>query len=93
MNRKAALILPFQLDRNKTFIGNFSYEAIARLKPGITIASGQCRCGAHAPDDVAEISSGSGHQSQNVRRGAIRAECAAAESGRGRRHRKDACGC
>ncbi len=39
MNRKAALILPFQLDRNKTFIGNFSYEAIARLKPGITIAS------------------------------------------------------
>ena len=38
MNRKAALILPFQLDRGKTFIGNFSYQAVARLKPGATIA-------------------------------------------------------
>ena len=33
-----ALILPLQLDRNKTELGNFSYFGIARLKPGITIA-------------------------------------------------------
>src|SRR5690242_3543112 len=32
-----ALLVPFQLDRNKTFLGNFSYLAIARLKPGVTI--------------------------------------------------------
>jgi predicted permease len=32
-----ALILPFQFDRNKTFLGNFSYEALARLKPGVTL--------------------------------------------------------
>ncbi|HEX7289464.1 MAG TPA: ABC transporter permease [Candidatus Angelobacter sp.] len=32
-----ALILPFQFDRNKTFLGNFSYTAIARLKPGVTL--------------------------------------------------------
>jgi putative ABC transport system permease protein len=38
MNRHAALILPFQLNRAKVFIGNFSYQAVARLKPGVTIA-------------------------------------------------------
>jgi putative ABC transport system permease protein len=33
-----ALILPMQWDRNKTELGDFSYKAIARLKPGTTIA-------------------------------------------------------
>jgi len=32
-----ALILPLQLDRNKTYLGNFSYFGIARLKPGSTL--------------------------------------------------------
>src|SRR6266849_685287 len=32
-----ALILPFQFDRNKTNLGNFSYRALARLKPGVTM--------------------------------------------------------
>jgi predicted permease len=35
---RAALVLPQRLDRSKTFLGNFSYEGIARLKPGTTIA-------------------------------------------------------
>jgi predicted permease len=34
-----ALILPLTLDRNKTTLGQFSYEGIARLKPGITLAA------------------------------------------------------
>ena len=38
MSRNAALILPFQLNRSDTFIGDFSYRAVARLKPGVTIA-------------------------------------------------------
>jgi predicted permease len=33
-----ALFLPFQLDRNKTMLGNFSYRALARMKPGVTLA-------------------------------------------------------
>ena len=33
-----ALVLPLQLDRNKTQLGNFSYFGIARLKPGTTAA-------------------------------------------------------
>ena len=34
----AALVLPFQWDRNKTKLGNFSQRALARLKPGVTLA-------------------------------------------------------
>ena len=33
-----ALILPLQLDRGKTFLGQFSYEGLARLKAGTTLA-------------------------------------------------------
>jgi predicted permease len=32
-----ALLLPYRFDRNKTHVGNFSYNAIARLKPGVTL--------------------------------------------------------
>jgi len=38
MNRNVSLILPFQLNRNEAFIGNFSYLGVARLKPGVTLA-------------------------------------------------------
>jgi predicted permease len=34
----ASLIVPFKWDRSKTKLGNFSYEALARLKPGVTMA-------------------------------------------------------
>ncbi len=32
-----ALLIPFQFDRAKTFLGNFSFMTVARLKPGVTI--------------------------------------------------------
>jgi predicted permease len=32
------LLQPFQFDRNKTLLGNFSYEGVGRLRPGVTIA-------------------------------------------------------
>lgn len=32
-----ALYLPFQFDRSEVFVGNFSYQGIARLKAGITM--------------------------------------------------------
>jgi predicted permease len=39
LNREdPALIVPFQWDRSKLKLGNFSYEALARLKPGVTMA-------------------------------------------------------
>ncbi|HTV82809.1 MAG TPA: ABC transporter permease [Acidobacteriaceae bacterium] len=33
----AALVLPMQWDRSTTKLGNFSYEGLARLKPGVTL--------------------------------------------------------
>src|SRR5438876_5050033 len=33
LNQDPALILPFRFDRAKLFLGNFSYQGIARLKP------------------------------------------------------------
>ncbi|HKD59644.1 MAG TPA: ABC transporter permease [Terracidiphilus sp.] len=32
-----ALFLPLRLDRNKTTLGQFSYEGVARLRPGVTM--------------------------------------------------------
>ena len=32
-----ALLAPFHFDRNKTNLGNFSYNGLARLKPGVTL--------------------------------------------------------
>ncbi|HEY1241766.1 MAG TPA: ABC transporter permease [Bryobacteraceae bacterium] len=37
MNAKADIILPQRFERNKLFLGNFSYQGIARLKPGVTL--------------------------------------------------------
>jgi predicted permease len=38
LDRKPALVRPMQLDRSKTFLGDFSYRSIGRLKPGIGLA-------------------------------------------------------
>jgi putative ABC transport system permease protein len=37
LDRKPALVLPMRLDRAKVFLGQFSYSAIARVKPGATL--------------------------------------------------------
>ncbi|HME06609.1 MAG TPA: ABC transporter permease, partial [Bryobacteraceae bacterium] len=37
LDQKPSLITPLQFDRAKLFLGNFSFQAVARLKPGVTI--------------------------------------------------------
>ncbi|MGA2741042.1 MAG: ABC transporter permease [Bryobacteraceae bacterium] len=37
LDQNAAFLLPLQLDRSKTILGDVSYEGIARLRPGVTI--------------------------------------------------------
>jgi len=37
MDQNADLIQPFRFDRAKTTLGNYSYEGIARLRPGVTL--------------------------------------------------------
>ena len=36
--QQPALLLPFQFDRGKMKLGNYSYRGVARLKPGVTMA-------------------------------------------------------
>ena len=38
LDTKPELIAPFQFNRAKTTLGNFSYQGIARLKPGVSLA-------------------------------------------------------
>jgi predicted permease len=40
-----SLILPFRLDRSKTYLADFSYPAVARLKPGVTLAAANADVG------------------------------------------------
>src|SRR4249919_3728437 len=37
LDKKPSLILPLRLDRSKTFLGQFSYTGVARMKPGVTV--------------------------------------------------------
>ncbi len=37
LSSSADLIVPIQFDRSKIFLGQFSYQGIARLKPGVTL--------------------------------------------------------
>ncbi len=38
LNSDPAVLLPFRFNRAEVFIGNFSYQGLARLKPGVTLA-------------------------------------------------------
>jgi putative ABC transport system permease protein len=38
LNASPQLVLPFRINRAEVFVGNFSYQGVARLKPGVTIA-------------------------------------------------------
>ncbi len=49
LDEKPDLIFPQQFDRGKTTLGNFSYHAIARLKPGVTLARANADLGRMIP--------------------------------------------
>ena len=37
LDRRVSVVVPYRFDRSKVFLGNFSYQSLARLKPGATI--------------------------------------------------------
>jgi putative ABC transport system permease protein len=49
LDEKPDLILPYRFDRAKTTLGNFSYQAVARLKPGVTLAQANADVGRMLP--------------------------------------------
>ena len=38
LNVRAEILMPLQLNRSEVFIGQFSYQGVARLKPGVSVA-------------------------------------------------------
>jgi predicted permease len=38
LDRQVSLVAPYRFDRSKVFLGQFGFAALARLKPGITVA-------------------------------------------------------
>src|SRR5258708_566892 len=49
LDEKPDLIAPFRFDRAKTTLGNFSFQGIARLRPGITLAQANADVGRMIP--------------------------------------------
>jgi predicted permease len=49
LDMKADILLPLRLDRAKVFVGEFSYQGIARLKPGVTLAAANADVGRMIP--------------------------------------------
>jgi putative ABC transport system permease protein len=43
------VILPMRFDRNRLFLGNFSYQGVARLKPGVTMEQANADVGRMLP--------------------------------------------
>jgi len=92
LDRKPALLLPLRLDRNKTFLGNFSFTAIARLKPGVTIAAASADVARMIPIGLATVPAIPGLQREDVRRGPSGAKPAVLETKPGRRSGRRAVG-
>ncbi len=49
LDGEADVILPQRFDRNRVFLGNFSYQGVARLKPGVTLEQANADVGRMLP--------------------------------------------
>ena len=87
------VVLPFRFNRAEIFLGNFSYQGVARLKPGVTHRAGERRHRAADPDAARSIPAAARVQPRDVRRGPARPARPSARSRRRRRHRHACCGC
>ena len=84
---------PCKWDRSKTKLGNFSYEALARLKPGVTMAQASADMARLLPDcHCAASRRPTASASSLFEKAQFAPEPAPAEAGRGRRYRQRAVG-
>jgi predicted permease len=49
LDRHPAVILPLRFNRAEVFVGNFSFQGLARLKPGVTVAQANADVGRMIP--------------------------------------------
>jgi len=55
LDEKADLFRPFQLNRAKTTLGNYSFHGIARLKPGVTVKQANADVGRMIPMELSKF--------------------------------------
>lgn len=53
-----AIWLPFRFDRSQVYVGDFSYQAVARLKPGVTLTEANAEIGRLLPMAVEKFPRG-----------------------------------
>ena len=82
------LFLPIQFDRNKLFLGNFSYDGIARLKPGVTLAQANADVARMLPIVLRTFRAASRLQSGTFSASADRSQPSSVETSCRRRHRR-----
>ncbi len=85
MNSQPALFLPMRFNRAEIFVGNFSYQAVARLKPGVTVAQANADVARMLPMLPSKFPLAPG---LNARGGTLRSGGAAVQRGCGRRGRQ-----
>jgi putative ABC transport system permease protein len=49
LNQSADLILPFRFNRGELFLGEFNYQGLARLRPGVSVAQANADAGRMVP--------------------------------------------
>jgi putative ABC transport system permease protein len=49
LDEQADVLLPMRFDRSRVFLGNFSYQGIARLRPGVTVEQANADVGRMLP--------------------------------------------
>ena len=86
------LFLPLQFDRNKTVLGQFSFDGIARLRPGVTLAEANTDIARMIPTVWTSFPAPPGFSVGLFHKAQLGAEGAAAEQGCGGRCWKTAVG-
>ena len=93
LDYKFSLVLPMQLDRNKTFLGNFSYRGVARMKPGVTVAQVNADVARMLPMVLYGVSCAARFQPAYFRAGEVRSQRASFRKGFDRRRWRSFSGC
>ena len=92
LDRKVSLVVPYRFDRSKVFLGQFSFSAIARLKPGTTVQQANADLARMIPISLAKFPPFPGGSVKMFEEARITPAVALAEGRPGRRRPQGALG-
>ena len=74
MDREISLVVPMRFNRDEVHLGNFSYQGVARLKPGVTLAQANADVARMIPLSMQKFPAPARLQPQDVRGGPRRSQ-------------------